>query len=77
MPRYLVTWSVDELVNGPGHPEDGKKHLGIAKGRIEKDGEEADLRRELTQLLQRSWPPTALGDTYNLERIYNIDIQKV
>lgn len=76
--KYDIIWRVEEVVNGPGHHDKGIRdgdHRTLAEGKVQKEGDsEAVLRAELTEVLEKSFPRHALGPTYDLDRIYHIDI---
>lgn len=78
MPTYTVKWSVKEHVNGPGRHDDGVRDGDVrtlASGERDIEGESAEqLRGELTADLERVFPRQALGPTYNLDRVYEIEI---
>lgn len=76
--NFKVVWNVWEQVNGPGLNEDGTRdgdRIFLAKGETVKEFDTADdLRRSLTADLRVAFPPNALRGTYEVDRIYNIEI---
>lgn len=78
MPTYDVSWSVVETVNGAGKHDGGVKdggHRTLAEGRVQKEAaSEEAIRTELTTVLKGNFPEHVLGPTYDLERIYKIEI---
>lgn len=81
MPMFNVKWSVTEIVNGAGEHDDGvrdKQRKVIARGEINKEGESAEaLRSALTSLLEKNFPREDMGPTYNLDRVYDINITPI
>lgn len=81
MPTFHVKWRVIEIVNGPGRHDGGRRDGDrdeIATGEIDKVAENAHtIRAELTAALQDTWPRHALGPTYDLDRVYEIEITPV
>lgn len=76
--RYDIKWRVEEQVSGPGKHDDGVRdgdRKVLASGEVVKDGDEADLRAQLTAALREAFPEHALGPTYNLDRIYTIEME--
>jgi hypothetical protein len=76
---WTVTWSVEELISGPGKHDDGARDGDrdtIAKGQVDKEGDPNTLRAELMEILRETWPPHALGPTYDIDRLYHIDISE-
>lgn len=78
MPTYTVKWAVKEHVNGPGQHDDGVRDGDIrvlANAEVDREAESAEeLRSELTAFLEQHFPRLALGPTYNLDRVYEIEI---
>lgn len=78
MATYTVKWAVKEHVNGPGKHDDGVRDGDVrtlATGEKDVDGESAAvLRAELAAALEAAFPRQALGPTYNLDRVYEIEI---
>lgn len=74
MTKFWVDWSVTSQINGD--PDDDNLHDGdrkvVASGSVVKDGDEAQLRAELTGLLTRQWPPTQHAGTYDVDHVYDI-----
>ncbi|MFH0892573.1 MAG: hypothetical protein V1867_07430 [Candidatus Falkowbacteria bacterium] len=81
MSKFKVKWKVTEFVNGRGEHEDGVRggdQRILASGEVVKEAESAEmLKSQLTEALEQAFPRTALGPTYNLDRIYDIDINEV
>jgi hypothetical protein len=75
---YNIKWQVEEIVSGPGQHDgdvrDGDRRT-VATGDVVKDGaSEDELRSELTRMLEQVYPRHAYGPTYELDRIYHIEI---
>lgn len=81
MSEFDITWKVEEIVNGPGRHDGGvrdKDRFIIADGKVVMQGEsEKALRSELTKVLEQNFPRHAVGSTYDLYRIYHIEITDV
>lgn len=78
MNKFNVKWKVIEVVNGEGDHDDvidGAVRT-IAKGAVKfKEAVSANaLRAELTEVLEKAFPPFAQGPTYDLLRSYDITI---
>lgn len=81
MSLYDIKWRVEEVVSGPGQHDggvmDGDRHT-VAAGDVVKEGSsEEELRAELTRILEQTYPRHAYGPTYELDRIYHIDISEI
>lgn len=81
MPSFTVKWTVIEQVNGSGQHDEGVRdgdRRTLADGVVEKEAESEDaLRAALTAVLEQTYPPHALGPTYDLDRWYEIEITPV
>lgn len=81
MPNFHVKWSVQERVVGPGEHDHGIREgdvFDVAKGETDKEAEsEQAIYDELNALLRSTWPQQGLGPTYNLDRVYKIEITPV
>lgn len=78
MSEYDIIWKVEEIVSGSGQHDDGVRDGDrriVADGKVRKEGvSEGALRVELTGVLQQHFPRHAFGPTYDLDRIYHIEI---
>lgn len=81
MTTFNVKWSVREMINGPGRHDFGVRDgdvTTVADGEVVKEAESADsLRAELTAALEQGFPRHVLGPTYDIDRIYDIEITEV
>lgn len=81
MSLYEIKWRVEEVVSGPGQHDGGVRDgdvRNIAAGDVIKEGtSEDELRSELTRALEQAYPRHAYGPTYELDRIYHIDISEI
>ncbi len=81
MRTFDVIWKVEEVVNGPGEHDDGRRdgqRTVVARGHARKEAEtDEELRSTLSNLLKKTWPPMAMGPTYDLVRNYLIEINEV
>ena len=77
MTPFHIKWSVTEAVNGEDF-DSGRRHghkSVVASGEVDREGESAEaLRAELTVALEASFPKHALGGTFEIDRIYDIEI---
>jgi uncharacterized protein (DUF1697 family) len=80
MSKYDIKWRVEEQVSGPGKHDggvrDGDRSV-LASGQVVKEGDEANLRAQLTAALKDAYPEHTHGPTYDLDRIYTIEMQPV
>jgi hypothetical protein len=79
--KFDITWRVEEVVSGPGQHDggvrDGDRRF-VADGNVQKEAlSEVALRSELTGVLENIYPRHSYGPTYNIDRIYHIDILEV
>lgn len=81
MQVYDITWKVEEVVSGPGQHDGGvrdKDRRILADGKVQKEAVSEDaLRSELTVVLESHYPRHDYGPTYELDRIYHIEIRPV
>jgi hypothetical protein len=78
MTNYEITWSVAEVISGPGLHDngvrDGDRRI-VADGKVQKEAvSEAVLRAELVAVLENCYPRHDFGPTYDIDRIYHIEI---
>lgn len=78
MTTFHVKWSVSEHINGPGKHDDGVRDGDVnvvASGEVDKEATSADeIRADLTAALRKGFPEQGLGPTYNIDRVYHIEI---
>lgn len=79
MDRFEITWSVDEIVNGRDFDNDRRQgdRSTIADGHVFKEGEEQNLREQLTEMLEQGFPRHQVYGTFEVDRVYNIKIERV
>lgn len=75
--QFRIKWRVVETANGSS---DNLKHgesQTIASGDVIKQGDEGQLRKDLTKALEDAFPKHQYGGTYELDRVYHIDMEPV
>lgn len=83
MKSFNVKWDVTEIVNGPGRHDNGVRdgdRTIVASGEVTvpaPEGSAENLRTSLTADLEDVFPRHAVGPTYDLDRIYNIEVTEV
>lgn len=79
MSNYNIVWRVEEVISGPGQHDGGVRdgdRRTVADGKVQKEAaSEASLRAELTAVLEGIYPRHAYGPTYDIDRIYHIEIK--
>ena len=80
MSLFNVKWSVTEVVNGPGKHDDGivdGQRIIVAQGQVKKVADSEDsIRQSLISVLKTSFPEQGLGPDYNIDRVYDVNIQE-
>lgn len=78
MTLFHVKWSVTKVISGGGKHDDGVRDGDReveASGEVDREGSSAAaIEADLTSALENAFPRHALGPTYDIDRIYNIEI---
>lgn len=81
MSTFNIKWSVREHINGPGMHDGGVRDgdiTTVASGEVNKEAESAEaLQADLTAALEKAFPRHGLGPTYDIDRVYDIEITPI
>lgn len=75
MASYLVKWKVTEVANGTGDEYVHGREYHVAEGTVTKEAASPGaIREELTKVLEDAFPLHVMAGTYELDRVYDIEI---